>query len=238
MNTLRTVVLIILLLGLNLGTSHVLAATPSGSPTPTSSSSATPTPVSQDTIKQNIKDRIERVIENSSSAGTKVVRKKQAFVGKIAKVTAESVVITTLQGIETVRYNPQKTTVLSLPKLQTIKLEEVELNSFVIVMGYIQGEEAMEARRILVSAVPLFPLPREIILGTVSTIGTTSIDLRLRDDKFRSILLSKKTIYKNVEAKSLKRTDVEEGQEVMVIVPKSELEETATPTATLVRFLK
>jgi len=206
---------------------QVYAVTPSPSPSPKSS----PRPTS---VNQNLKDRIEKAIEEKAQT-VENTRKKRAIVGIVERVTSESLSLKTLQNTtETIKLVPNKTAMLQLPGLQPITLTDLELNSFVIVMGY-ADDGVLEARRILLSPASLFPVRKEVFFGKVSTVTTTEISLILRTQEQKILSLSKKVQFQKADGSKAVRADVSKSGEVFVVVPQVE---DASSSATLVRILK
>ena len=218
---------------------QVYAVTPSPSPSPKSSPRPTSTPTAtssaqQDTVNQNLKDRIEKAIEEKAQT-VENTRKKRAIVGIVERVTSESLSLKTLQNTtETIKLVPNKTAMLQLPGLQPITLTDLELNSFVIVMGY-ADDGVLEARRILLSPASLFPVRKEVFFGKVSTVTTTEISLILRTQEQKILSLSKKVQFQKADGSKAVRADVSKSGEVFVVVPQVE---DASSSATLVRILK
>lgn len=221
----------------------LFAATPSPSPRTSPSPSprllTSPTPdttndASADAeVQKNIKDRIQQVIdEKKDSAATRI---KRALVGQVEKINAESITIKTLKGNETAKLLDGKTIMLMLPALQHMEPQDIELNSFVIALGYVDETGAIEVRRLLISPVPLFPTPKEMFVGTVQTVSTKDITVLTRENKEQKILLSKTTQYENKDGANTVRTSIKPENEVFVtVVPPV----TASSSASLVRVLR
>ena len=187
----------------------------------------------QDTVTQNIKDRIEKIIDEKSEKASQNV-KKRAFVGKVSRVTTESLSIETLRGEQNVKVS-LKSTVLLFPKMQSLQLSDIEIGGFAIVMGYINSDDVLEAKRILVVQTPLFPMKKKVTIGRVIDLSTTMLSLKLRNNEEEKIPVTKKTVYVDSQGESLKRTEVEDNAEVIVIRPNAD---DASASASVVRLVK
>ena len=210
-----------------------LTATPSSktaSPTPIATSSGS---LNQETVTQNIKDRIEKIIDEKSEKASQAL-KKRAFVGKVSRVTTESLSIETLRGEQNVRVS-SKSTVLLFPKMQNLQLSDIEIGGFAIVMGYINGDDVLEAKRILVVQTPLFPMKKKVVIGHVIDLSTTVLSLKLRNNEEEKIPISKKTIYVDSQGETLKRTEIEDNAEVVAIRLNGD---DASASASVVRLVK
>ncbi|HAU98890.1 MAG: hypothetical protein UX04_C0003G0078 [Microgenomates group bacterium GW2011_GWF2_45_18] len=213
-------------------TSTVIAQTTDQLATSSSESST------EATMQENIRERIGKVIETIGD--TLETRKKSAVVGVIEKLTEESVTIKTKSGSsETVMINPEKLTVLRLPQLTSATIQDMEIDQFVVVMGYLGKEKVLEARRILLSPEILFPARHAVVYGVIDSITSTKIGVTMRDGNLRSIPLSKKTVYKMTDGKlpttTQKKAEFIEGKKVLVLTLSSE---NASASATLVRRIE
>lgn len=187
----------------------------------------------QETVTQNIKDRIEKIIDEKSEKAAQSM-KKRAFVGKVSRVTTESLSIETLHGEQHVRVSP-KSTVLLFPKMQVLQLSDIEIGGFAIVMGYINGDDVLEARRILVVQTPLFPPKKKVVIGRVIDLSSTVLSIRLRNNEEEKIPVTRKTIYLDSQGETLKRTEIDDNAEVVAIRLNGD---DASASASVVRLLK
>lgn len=205
-----------------------LTATKSASPTATSSGAA-----NEEVIKQNTIDRIQKIIDEKSEKASQAL-KKRAFVGKVSRVTTESLSIETLRGEQNVKVS-SKSTVLLFPKMQPLQLSDVEIGGFAIVMGYMNSDDVLDAKRILVVQTPLFPPKKKVSVGRVIDLSATTLSLKLRNNDEEKIAVSKKTKYLNSQGESIKRTDIDDNAEVVAIRLNAD---DASASASVVRLVK
>ncbi|HZZ98383.1 MAG TPA: hypothetical protein VFG51_00445 [Candidatus Saccharimonadia bacterium] len=229
-------------LGLCTVAPYILAASPSPSPssatrvraTASPSPSPSPSPVDSATVDQNIKDRIQQVIDqNKTDTGTGHLIKR-AFVGQIQKVNAEAITMRTLHAVETARITPN-TVMLLMPAMTTLQEPDVELNAYAIAMGYLADDGVLDVRRLLVSPTPLFPPDRKIILGILQANTTKNITVQSRTNEQLVISVSTKTRYEDVDGNKAIRTDFKADTNVLVSI---ENPSNASSAATLVREMK
>jgi hypothetical protein len=217
---------------------QVWAATPS--PTPSSSTLRTPSPTpstatssgsTDDTVKQNILDRIDKVLDQKPE----VMRKKSSAVGTVSRVTTEFITVQTLKGEQTVKIMPGSTVIVTFPRSLAAKLEDVELNGFVVIMGFMNDEDVLEARRILVSTTNLFPKEKRVVIGKIVELATTSFVVTTRDNREEKIVLGRSTAYEDVQGEAIKRTSLEVDTEVLAVFQDAG---NASAAASLVRISK
>jgi len=216
-------------LQVNAATATSSATGAKASPSPVATQSGIPDP---NTVTQNIKERIEKIIDEKSEQSSQTL-KKRAFVGKVTRVTTESLSVETLRGEQTVKVSA-KSTVLMFPKMQVVQLSDLEIGGFAIVMGYINGDDVLEARRILVVQTQLFPTKKKVSVGRVIDLSPTTLTLKLRTSEEEDIPVSKKTLYMDSQGESLKRTEIEDNAEVVVIRKA----DNASASASVVRLVK
>ena len=122
-----------------------------------------------------------------------------------------------------------------MPRLTPIEIADIEIDGFVIAMGYVDGDDVLDARRVLVSPTPLFPIKKGVILGVVQSIKSTQILVRTLTQENKVIPLSSKTIYQDNTGTTMKRTDVKGDSKILVITPDAD---NATVSASLVRVMQ
>jgi hypothetical protein len=207
------------------------SATPktTASPSPTSTTKpATPSATQDETINKEIIDRVKK-----TATATEIL-KRRAFVGQVTHVTTESISIETPNGEVTIKTS-DKTSILMMPRLQPVQLSEVEINGFVIAMGYVDGDDVMDARRVLISPTPLFPVPKKLVIGTLTSIKSTQLVLETITKDVATVAIGSKTSYGDAAGEDIKRTDLKTSDAVLAIIPETGI---ATPSATVVRKLK
>lgn len=223
-----TCFIVLTLMGITTQSAFALIATKSASPTATSSGAA-----NEEVIKQNTIDRIQKIIDEKSEKASQAL-KKRAFVGKVSRVTTESLSIETLRGEQNVKVS-SKSTVLLFPKMQPLQLSDVEIGGFAIVMGYMNSDDVLDAKRILVVQTPLFPPKKKVFVGRVIDLSATTLSLKLRNNDEEKIAVSKKTKYLNSQGELIKRTDIDDNAEVVAIRLNAD---DASASASVVRLVK
>lgn len=223
-----TFFIVFALMSVTAQSTFALTATKSASPTATSSGA-----LNEEIIKQNTIDRIQKILDEKSEKASQAL-KKRAFVGKVLRVTTESLSIETLRGEQNVKVSA-KSTVLLFPKMQSLQLSDIEIGGFAIVMGYINSDDVLEAKRILVVQTPLFPVKKKVMIGRVIDLSTTVLSLKLRNNEEEKISVSKKTIYLDSQGETLKRTEIEDNVEVIAIRLNGD---DASSSASVVRLVK
>ncbi|MBI5150987.1 MAG: hypothetical protein HZA34_00245 [Candidatus Pacebacteria bacterium] len=194
---------------------------------------ATATISANTTATRSAVDRVKEILEETEQIQNQ--RKRRALVGMVERVTTESLSLKTLKGEQIIKLLPEKTTILSTPKPQPMQVQDIEIGGYAIVMGYVNSDDVIEARRILVSSTILFPPKKKIVLGTVQNISSSTLTLLTRMQKEEKISLSKKTVYEDKQGESLKRTEVREDDEVLVIFRNAD---DASASATVVTVLQ
>ena len=186
----------------------------------------------EETVRENIKNRIEQVIEENGVA-EKEIKVKKAIVGKVERVTSEALTLKTMQGIQTVKLDAEKSIVLQLPKLEQLTIADIAIDGDVVVMGFLK-EDMLEAKRILVSSSPLLPQEKKVDTGIVRSITATNITYVNRNNEEVETPLEKATEYKGADGKKIKRTGVKKDDNILIM---SLTPEDASASAALVRIL-
>ena len=185
-------------------------------------------------VKQNTLDRIEKILDEKGSSVLNSLKRK-AYVGQVVRVTTESLTLNTLHGEVAVKLTPEKTTMFLMPRLTPVQISDIEIDGFVIAMGYVDGDDVLDARRVLVSPTPLFPIKKGVIIGVVQSIKSTQMLVRTLVQEDKVVPLSSKTIYQDSTGTTIKKTDVKENIRILVITPNAN---DASASASLVRVMQ
>jgi hypothetical protein len=88
---------------------------------------------------------------------------------------------------------------------------------------------------VLISPTPLFPIPKKLVIGTLTSIKSTQLTLETITKDEVIVAIGSKTTYADNVGEDIKRTDLKTGDAVLAIIPDTGI---ATPSATVVRKLK
>lgn len=108
----------------------------------------------RDAVKEKVRERIEE-----ARAG-----EKRAFVGELSEIFNNTLVLDTRLGERRAQVATDAA-IISFGK--TIKFEGLEIGSFLISMGYLQEDEMLDARRVVVSEKPEVASERLVAFGNV-----------------------------------------------------------------------
>lgn len=212
-----------------------VTTTPTPSTATSSAKTKTATPSADPAvIKQNTLDRIEKILDEKGSSVLNSLKRK-AYVGQVARVTTESLTVNTPHGEVTVKLTPEKTTMFLMPRLTLVQISDIEIDGFVIAMGYVDGDDVLDVRRVLVSPTPLFPIKKGVILGIVQSIKSTQMLVRTFAQEDKGVLLSSKTVYQDRGGTTIKKTEVKENVRILIITPNAD---DASASASLVRVMQ
>jgi hypothetical protein len=109
-------------------------------------------------VQQNIKTRIDKVVETLT---------KRGWVGTIADIAQTTLTLTTAGGTRQASFT-DATTLVQSPGKKTLKATELELGAHVIAIGFVNGNGVMDLRRLIV-VTDFKPTPsREVRLVTLT----------------------------------------------------------------------
>lgn len=167
--TLITLILLVFCLLTAIPTPLVIAQ---NEPNSTSSSEIDP-----DTIKENIKKRIEQVIQEQRSDKP---QKKVALLGTIDSITPNSIIIeTTDKSIKQASISAQ-TVYVQTATNKIVSREDASIGDFVAALGFMQPEiDVLDARRLLILGKAPAPPPKTSFYGSITAIDTKKNRLEL-----------------------------------------------------------
>lgn len=190
---------------------QVKTATPSSA---TGTKTASPSPGTA----EKLRERIERIVEEKRDQIEGVIDelkdKKRGLVGEVQRVSAEAITIKTSKGTQILSLNSD---VVLSRKGARIKLEEVAIGEWVIVIGSTKDDEFV-TERILVSAASLRPTPKAVALGTITATSKTEITIEPRGQtETKTFTIAKTTKYQSLDGTALKVTDFTKDTPVLVV---------------------
>jgi hypothetical protein len=167
----------------------------------------------------NINELIKKKASESKVKGISSDHKR-GFIATVKRVSEEALTVETRKGTEIITLSD---VVSILQDNKPFEVENIEIDSHLVIMGYQDGED-FSARRILVLKSPLQPTPKTIWVGSIKEIGKTigngvfpfSIMTRGTSED-RTFSLTNKTIIQDENGTTLKTSDLETDQEVILI---------------------
>lgn len=129
--------------------------------------------IDDQTITENIKKRLEKVSGKIDDIVTE--KKKLALIGTLESIANSTLTITGDSDISLASVSAE-TAFIRNPGNDDIDLDEVAIGDFIIAMGYLNGSEVLEARRVIVSNEQPEPTTKKSAIGRIA-------DLNLDDDE-------------------------------------------------------
>lgn len=191
------------LLTFDLLTSPTLAQ----SPNPTSS-----TQLKDSTPSTSVREKVRQTIEN-------LVRKPRAVIGTLEQITDSTLAIKTKNGKSQMVAAGSATTYAKLTggKKSDIKFQDLAIGDFTIALGYKNGNDILDAKRVL--TFDKQPTPsRKVIYGTVQSVAKNSFVLKLaKTGEAWTIQLTSKTKLTAKGLREIKAEDIIEGDKAVVV---------------------
>jgi hypothetical protein len=163
-------------------------------------SAQTPTPA-DDEISPEIKEKVQERIEAIQESGSR----KAAYFGTITDVSNSTLTIDSEKGERKIKTDEE--TDLLGEKGQVIKLEDLEIDDFIIALGYLESDSYLLGKRISVLAEEPEPAEaREAVYGEVADISkeeeVISLSSLKNETTYEIDVTSKTTIEKKVDEKT------------------------------------
>jgi hypothetical protein len=165
-------------------------------------------------IKEKVQERIEAIEESAN--------RKAAYFGTITDVSNSTLTIESVRGERKIKTDEE--TIFLGDKGQAIKLDDLEIEDFIIALGYLESDSYLLGKRISVLAEEPEPVePKEAVYGEVADISEEEevISLSsLKDETTYEIdVISKTTIEKKVGEKTeeIKFEEIEIGDRLAAV---------------------
>lgn len=140
--------------------------------TPTISTSLSTTPtISEFDIRDSLQDRLKKAAEAESDTVAQILgaSQKKALVGTLKDLTNNTLTVHIKNGGTTLAGITETTTFIR--KGKTVKQGDLVIGDFFIVMGYMNGNNLLDAKRVIVVDSPTQRPVRKIVIGTVTEIS-------------------------------------------------------------------
>lgn len=210
-------------------------ATAQDNPIATSSNSIDP-----DSIKENIKKRIEQVIKDQK---TDRPQKPIALLGTVSSITPNSITIETVKGDVEQASTSAITQYVETKTSQPVKREDASIGDFVAALGFMESNvEVLDTRRLLILRDPPTTPQKTSFFGTITAIDTKKNQVEMADpqkpETTKLFTINAKTSISATADNSLTNPDlsIEElniGQRTLVIYTPA----TASTSASLAHTL-
>ncbi|MBU2577709.1 hypothetical protein KKA69_02645 [Patescibacteria group bacterium] len=211
--------IILTILGVVLFCFYVFKPISAVSPTPapdTETENATSSSITEEKIKEfrdYAKEEVSKIKEKIE---------KRAYVGTIIQITDSTLTLENFRGKRRVRL-AEETTIIATNKKE-IKAKDLALEDKVIAMGTMGSNEILEAVRVVVTKPTVNPSENTISLGIIISVNAKTSRIKFSDVKNQTeieIKVEKETKIMQYPASSLKFSDLEENQKIIVVHPKA-----------------
>lgn len=141
----------------------------SGKPSPTPAVTLQPT-VSATDIRESLQDRLRKAAEEQSGVAGQIfnTNEKRAIVGTLKDLTNNTLTIQLKAGGTKLAALTEKT--VFVRKGKTAPQSDLVIGDYTIAMGYMNGNNLLEARRVVAVEKPTERTPRKIFIGTVTAV--------------------------------------------------------------------
>lgn len=191
-----------------------LAVSPAPSPSATPPASLSPTTIEDEKVKE-LRDSLTATGIQEKLNQIKDKIEKRAYVGTILEITDSTLTLSSFRGKQRVRLTAETTIVGASKKEITTK--DLAVEDKIIAMGEVDTNGTLEAKRIVVVAIPkTIPPKRLVFFGTVTGI----------DSKASTIILTAiKNLDQTLVLKIDKDTDLADPKDVKVTIKLKDLKE-------------
>lgn len=183
---------------------------------------ATESTVTNQEVKENIKERLEKVIKETDTTQ----RIKKAWIGNLESIANNTLTIGTKEGPKLASISAE-TTFVRLPKRLAIKSEDLEINAFTIAIGLLNGNQVLEALRVIIDEEPPAKTTRKsnfVIIDDFSQKDELLTVHTLPGDSYTLEITKDTTIHHNLEGEmeELTTDDLQPQRKAVIITELTE----------------
>jgi hypothetical protein len=118
-----------------------------------------------DEIKENVKQRIQDVVKIKGEKS--IILTPIAFTGKLLSLANDTLTIETISGVKLASVSAS-TTYAKLPEGTLTQLDEVAIEDYVLALGYLNGTDVLDTRRVLTQKTIPTPSEKRSLYGKLS----------------------------------------------------------------------
>lgn len=186
----------------------------------TATESAVETTASPEVTTQNLKERIERVVQEKKEeirgAIDRMGTQKKGFIGEIQRISEETLTIRTNKGIRIVSLNNPDITILK--NQSPITLENIAVGDWVVAMGFAEEDGTFTPRRLLISSDSLRPREHKVDIGTITEIGRTTLTFNSRQGGSpQELTLAKASELQDIQGETITLRDITTDMQALVV---------------------
>ncbi len=167
-------------------------------------------PTSSAEVTENLKKRLQESLEGETTDST--LSLARAYIGTVKDLIKTNIILEDKDGEKTVSIH-EDATILRTPGSATIKAENIQIDDYIIAMGYFEEGDTLSARRIIVSTSPITAPAKSSGHGTISAINKSSLELA-RGEETQEIFFTTKTVIKT-PSELIELTDLEIGDKIV-----------------------
>ena len=187
---------------------------PTSSPTTTLSASPSARPDEQAT--ENLKERIDRVLEQRQEKLKELEdsgQRRRLFIGEVQRIIEQTITLKTRRGNQSFTVTPDLNLMRDNKKAT---IDDVAVGDTIAIIGY-QDKETIQPQRIFVASTSLQPLKYETILGTVKGISRTQVTVTKVDGSDQKFTFARTTEFQTSTGEAGKREDLKKDGKVLII---------------------
>ena len=176
--------------------------------------------ISDETIKQNIRERLEKVVkEDNLDVLQTATSQKRAWSGSLQDISNHTLTIKTLSDTKQAEI-AEDATIIGANR-QPIKAENLEIDSFVIAMGFLDKNSVLDTKRVVVINEPQ-PNPLDAYFVKISQIQKNTLTVVSLEDQNLSwqLAITKDTGITqtvNEEQTEIEFSDLKSGDRLVII---------------------
>lgn len=167
---------------------------------------------------EKLKARIEKIVEEKRTqvmgALSEMGRERRGFIGEVQRVSAETITIRTPKGTQILSIDPE---VIITKDGKSIAVDTIAVGDWAMVIGIMESD-TFTPQLIDISSDSLRPRTQKVMLGTITDINRTSIDIKHRTrDEENSLTLTKNSTYLDNNGETIEVSDLETELQVLVV---------------------
>lgn len=187
---------------------------PTATPKPSTSASPSASPSTQAT--ENLKERIDRVLEQRQEKLKELEdsgQRRRLFIGEVQRIIEQTITLKTRRGNQSFTITPDLNLIRDNKKST---IDDVAIGDTVAIIGY-QDKETIQPQRIFIFTTSLQPVKYETVLGTIKDVNRTQVTVTKADDSDQKFTFARTTEFQTSTGEAGKRENLKKDDKVLVI---------------------
>jgi hypothetical protein len=193
-------------------------ATPktSAKPTATPKVSPSPSPSPDEKATENLKDRIDRILEQRQEKLKELEQagqRRRVFIGEVQRITERTVTIRNRTGNQSFTVSSE---VVLVKNSKAATIDDIAVGDWLGIIGFLD-KETIQPQLVIISSTSLLPTKFETVIGTIKQLPRNQIVITDPNGSDRTFSIVRTTQFQGSDGNTIKLQSLQTETQVIII---------------------